>query len=76
MVLAVVVVARVTDWFDRVESLRAHVLGAVLQVANWVFLAGDGSLALMSRTLRAHGFRTYRSHIHANVGCTLDAAAP
>ena len=41
--VAVVVVARTTDWFDRVESLRAHVLGAALQVANWVFLAGDGS---------------------------------
>jgi pimeloyl-ACP methyl ester carboxylesterase len=29
----------------------------------------------MSRALRAQGFRTYRSHIHANVGCTLRAAA-
>ena len=29
----------------------------------------------MNRTLRRRGFRTYRSHIHANVGCTLDAAA-
>lgn len=38
------------------------------------FLAGDGTLALMSRALRAQGFRSYRSHIHANVGCTLDAA--
>ena len=39
------------------------------------FMAGDGTLALMSRTLRTRGFRTYRSHIHANVGCTLNAAA-
>ncbi len=39
------------------------------------FMAGDGTLALMSRTLRQRGFRTYRSHIHANVGCTLNAAA-
>jgi triacylglycerol lipase len=39
------------------------------------FLAGDSSLSLMSRHLRAQGFRTYRSHIRANVGCTLDAAA-
>ncbi|MCD4536107.1 alpha/beta hydrolase [Nocardioides sp. cx-169] len=39
------------------------------------FLAGDASLALMARTLRGQGFRTYRSHIRANVGCTLDAAA-
>ncbi|WP_121255634.1 alpha/beta fold hydrolase [Nocardioides ferulae] len=39
------------------------------------FMAGDGTLALMSRSLRRRGLRTYRSHIHANVGCTLDAAA-
>jgi pimeloyl-ACP methyl ester carboxylesterase len=39
------------------------------------FLAGDGTLALMARVLRAEGFRTYRSHIHANVGCTQNAAA-
>ncbi|WP_180935788.1 esterase/lipase family protein [Nocardioides ungokensis] len=39
------------------------------------FLAGDGSLAFMARTLRRHGLRTYRSHIHANIGCTLNAAA-
>jgi triacylglycerol lipase len=39
------------------------------------FLAGDASLRLMSHHLRAQGFRTYRSHIRANVGCTLDAAA-
>jgi triacylglycerol lipase len=39
------------------------------------FLAGDGSLSMMSRALREAGFRTYRSHIHANVGCTVNAAA-
>ena len=39
------------------------------------FLAGDGTLTLMSAVLRRQGFRTYRSHIHANVGCTLNAAA-
>jgi pimeloyl-ACP methyl ester carboxylesterase len=39
------------------------------------FMAGDGTLSLMARALRARGFRTYRSHIHANVGCTLNAAA-
>jgi triacylglycerol lipase len=39
------------------------------------FLAGDLSLSPMSRALRRRGFRTYRSHIRANVGCTLDAAA-
>jgi triacylglycerol lipase len=39
------------------------------------FMAGDASLLAMSRTLRRRGFRTYRSAIHANVGCTLDAVA-
>jgi len=38
------------------------------------FLAGDGTLSWMSRALRAQGFRTYRSHIHANIGCTMTAA--
>jgi triacylglycerol lipase len=37
------------------------------------FMAGDTSLTLMARTLRRQGFRTYRSHMHANVGCTLTA---
>jgi triacylglycerol lipase len=39
------------------------------------FMAGDATLRALSRTLRRRGFRTYRSHIHANVGCTLTAAA-
>ena len=39
------------------------------------FMAGDGTLLAMSRSLRRRGFRTYRSHIRANVGCTLTAAA-
>lgn len=38
------------------------------------FMAGDSSLLLMSRHLRKLGFRTYRSTMHANVGCTRDAA--
>jgi pimeloyl-ACP methyl ester carboxylesterase len=29
----------------------------------------------MARALRRRGYRTYRSHIAANVGCTLEAAA-
>ncbi|RYU14197.1 esterase/lipase family protein [Nocardioides iriomotensis] len=37
------------------------------------FMAGDGSLSLMARHLRRRGHRTYRSAIHANVGCTRDA---
>lgn len=39
------------------------------------FLAGDTSLTLMAAALRRQGFRTYRSHIRANIGCTLNAAA-
>jgi pimeloyl-ACP methyl ester carboxylesterase len=39
------------------------------------FLAGDWTLRQMGATLRQQGFRTYRSHIFANVSCTLDAAA-
>ncbi|MCW2834357.1 MAG: hypothetical protein JWN68_2310 [Nocardioides sp.] len=39
------------------------------------FMAGDGSLALMRRTLQQQGVRTYRSHIRSNVGCTIDVAA-
>lgn len=38
------------------------------------FLAGDASLAVMAHALRVDGIRTYRSHIHANIGCTLTAA--
>jgi pimeloyl-ACP methyl ester carboxylesterase len=39
------------------------------------FLAGDWTLRQMAAGLRDRGFRTYRSHIHANVSCTLNAAA-
>jgi triacylglycerol lipase len=39
------------------------------------FMSGDLTLSAMSRSLRRRGFRTYRSHIRANVGCTLTAAA-
>lgn len=38
------------------------------------FLAGDGTLSWLASSLRRDGIRTYRSHIHANVGCTVDAA--
>jgi triacylglycerol lipase len=37
------------------------------------FLAGDASLAPMARALRHSGHATSRSHIHANVGCTVRA---
>lgn len=36
------------------------------------FLAGDGSLAAMTRWLRANGYRTQRAGIRANVGCSED----
>lgn len=39
------------------------------------FLAGDWTLAAMGAELRRAGYRTYRSGIHANISCTLDAAA-
>ncbi len=42
-VAAVVLLAATTDLFEAVGSLRAHVLGSLFQVANWVFLAGEGS---------------------------------
>lgn len=38
------------------------------------FLAGDGTLSVMHRRLRGEGYRTYRSHIRANIGCTLAQA--
>jgi len=38
------------------------------------FMAGDWTLTAMSAFLRRHGYRTYRSHIHVNVGCTREAA--
>lgn len=52
--------------------LPARVADPVLLVPG--FLAGDTSLRLLGRALRDQGFRTYRSHIHANIGCTLTAA--
>jgi pimeloyl-ACP methyl ester carboxylesterase len=54
-------------------SRPARVSEPVLLVPG--FLAGDSSLAPMSRSLRHQGFRTYRADIRANVGCTLAAAA-
>ena len=45
-----------------------HALEPVVLVPG--FMAGDGTLGLMSRHLRGLGYRTYRSMMHANVGCT------
>jgi pimeloyl-ACP methyl ester carboxylesterase len=36
------------------------------------FMAGDGSLATMTRWLRENGYRTRRAGIRANVGCSED----
>ena len=49
--LGVALLAALTDVFDAVVSLRSHVLGSLFQVANWVFLAGEGSYQdLLART--------------------------
>jgi pimeloyl-ACP methyl ester carboxylesterase len=47
-------------------------LGPVVLVPG--FMAGDASLALLARHLRRQGHRTYRSTMHANVGCTQEAS--
>jgi triacylglycerol lipase len=39
------------------------------------FMAGDATLSSLAVALREHGHRTYRSRIHANVGCTLRSIA-
>jgi len=54
---------------------RAAVRHATPVVLVPGFMAGDATLAPMARVLREQGFRTYRSSIHLNAGCTLDAAA-
>lgn len=66
----------------RVRELRrtSYAGRAVLRAPEPVllvpgFLAGDWTLAALGADLRRSGYRTYRSGIHANVGCTLNAAA-
>lgn len=49
-----------------------HALDPVVLVPG--FMAGDATLALMAGHLRRLGYRTYRSTMHANVGCTQDAS--
>lgn len=51
---------------------RAAAVEPVLLVPG--FMAGDGTLAGMARMLRGAGYRTYRSQIHVNSGCTREAA--
>ena len=43
LVVLVMIASVATDWFDGVADLRAHIVGSLLQVANWVFLLGGGS---------------------------------
>jgi triacylglycerol lipase len=59
---------------EKPYAVRApeHGLEPVVLVPG--FLAGDGTLAPMSRHLRGLGYRTYRSTMHANVGCTQQAS--
>lgn len=65
---------------DRLQRLSTPYAQRVPEHANEPvvlvpgFMAGDGSLGLMSRHLRSLGYRTYRSTMHANVGCTLEAS--
>jgi pimeloyl-ACP methyl ester carboxylesterase len=54
-------------------AMRAPEPGAQPVVLVPGFMAGDGSLSLMARHLRGLGHRTYRSTMHANVGCTKKA---
>ncbi|HEX7738152.1 MAG TPA: alpha/beta fold hydrolase [Marmoricola sp.] len=51
---------------------KAAAVDPVLLVPG--FMAGDSTLAGMAAFLRNEGFRTYRAHIHVNVGCTREAA--
>jgi triacylglycerol lipase len=55
-------------------ALRAPERGLEPVVLVPGFMAGDGTLGLMARHLRRLGHRTYRSTMHANVGCTQDAS--
>lgn len=52
-------------------SHRRAALDPVLLIPG--FMAGDATLKLMAGFLRNEGFRTYRSQIHVNVGCTQQA---
>lgn len=63
----------------RVSARSSYAAAPVLGDADPVilvpgFMAGDASLAVLARALRAQGHRTYRSRIHANVGCTAEAS--
>jgi len=64
---------------DRLPSCGRHRATAALPTQGPVvlvpgFMAGDATLLLLSWHLRRLGYRTYRSRIRANVGCTAKAA--
>lgn len=60
---------------DTPYARRAHPRAAEPVVLVPGFMAGDSSLLLMSRFLRRLGYRTYRSTMHVNVGCTQEASS-
>lgn len=51
---------------------RVHGLEPVLLIPG--FMAGDATLKGMAAMLRGAGYRTYRSQIRVNMGCTREAA--
>ena len=55
-----------------VDTRRRPGLEPVLLVPG--FMAGDATLKGMAAMLRGAGYRTYRSEIHVNVGCTREVA--
>jgi pimeloyl-ACP methyl ester carboxylesterase len=59
---------------DTPYALRAAEDGLDPVVLVPGFLAGDGTLSPMARELRRLGYRTYRSLMRANVGCSQDAS--
>jgi len=57
---------------EAATRLPTHTSDPVVLVPG--FMAGDSSLLFLSRHLRARGWRTYRSTMQANVGCTQQAS--
>ncbi len=59
---------------DTPYAMRSPVPGQDPVVLVPGFMAGDASLLMLARHLRREGYRTYRSLMHANVGCTQAAS--
>lgn len=55
------------------DHRRPRAVEPVLLVPG--FMAGDATLTGMARMLRGAGYRTYRSQIRVNFGCTQETAA-